>query len=96
MGKPDEPLHDLEWLSGYLAGIPERTIYNWRQRNEGPPAYRWANICATVAVTSKPGLIAAATMPTAGDHNRHRPQSRHRGRATGLMSNPSAPCTWCS
>ncbi len=26
MGKPDEPLHDLEWLSGYLGGIPERTI----------------------------------------------------------------------
>ena len=25
MGKPDEPLHDLEWLSGYLGGIPERT-----------------------------------------------------------------------
>jgi len=40
MGKPEEPLHDLEWLSGYLGGIPERTIYNWRQRNEGPPAYK--------------------------------------------------------
>ena len=36
MGKPDEPLHDLEWLSGYLGGIPVRTIYNWRQHNEGP------------------------------------------------------------
>ena len=80
MGKPEEPLHDLEWLSGYLGGIPERTIYNWRQRNEGPPAYRWANTCATVAVTSKPGLIAAATRPATGDHKQHPPPSqRHRG-----------------
>jgi len=39
MSKSDEPLNDLEWLSGYI-GIPERTIYNWRQRGEGPPAYR--------------------------------------------------------
>jgi excisionase family DNA binding protein len=35
----DEPLNDLEWLSAYL-GIPEKTIYAWRLRNEGPPAYR--------------------------------------------------------
>ena len=39
MSKSDEPLNDLEWLSGYI-GIPERTIYNWRQRGEGPPACR--------------------------------------------------------
>jgi predicted DNA-binding transcriptional regulator AlpA len=40
MRKTDEPLHDLEWLSGYLGNIPQRTIYNWRQRGGGPPAYR--------------------------------------------------------
>jgi predicted DNA-binding transcriptional regulator AlpA len=35
----DEGLVDLEWLSEFL-DIPERTIYAWRQRGEGPPAYR--------------------------------------------------------
>jgi excisionase family DNA binding protein len=43
MGKADEPLHGLQWLSEYLGSedpIPLRTIYNWRQRGEGPPAYR--------------------------------------------------------
>jgi excisionase family DNA binding protein len=35
----DEPLHDLDWLSEYL-GIPKKTIYGWRLRGEGPPAYR--------------------------------------------------------
>jgi excisionase family DNA binding protein len=39
MGKTDEDLHDLDWLSGLL-GVPQRTIYSWRQRGEGPPAYR--------------------------------------------------------
>jgi hypothetical protein len=77
MGKPEEPLLDLEWLSGYLGGIPERTIYNWRQRNEGPPAYRWADTCATVAVTSKPGLIAAATRRVT--ITTPPPSQRHRG-----------------
>jgi hypothetical protein len=94
MGKPDEPLHDLEWLSGYLGGIPERTIYNWRQRNEGPPAYRWANTCATVAVTSKPGLIAAATRPATGDHKQHRPQANGIGaESDGVSVEASLPPT---
>jgi excisionase family DNA binding protein len=35
----DEELHDLTWLAELL-DIPERTIYNWRQRGLGPPAYR--------------------------------------------------------
>ena len=39
MGTTDEELLDLEWLSDLL-GIPVRTIYAWRQRGEGPPAYR--------------------------------------------------------
>ena len=39
MAKIEDGLHDLEWLSGLL-GIPARTIYSWRQRGEGPPAYR--------------------------------------------------------
>jgi excisionase family DNA binding protein len=39
MGTIDEQLLDLDWLSGYL-GIPQRSLYNWRQRGEGPPAYR--------------------------------------------------------
>jgi len=39
MSTSDEQLYDLAWLSGYI-GIPERSIYNWRQRGEGPPAYR--------------------------------------------------------
>jgi len=34
-----EGLVDLEWLSEFL-DISERTIYAWRQRGEGPPAYR--------------------------------------------------------
>ena len=34
-----EPLHDNHWLSEKL-DIPLRTIYAWRQRGEGPPAYR--------------------------------------------------------
>jgi excisionase family DNA binding protein len=39
----DEPLHGLQWLSEYLGfedPIPLKTIYNWRQRGEVPPAYR--------------------------------------------------------
>jgi predicted DNA-binding transcriptional regulator AlpA len=43
MGKTDEPLHGLQWLSEYLGAeepIPLRTIYNWRLRGEGPPADR--------------------------------------------------------
>jgi excisionase family DNA binding protein len=39
MLRTDEPLLDLGWLSEFL-GIPPRTIYNWRLRGEGPPAYR--------------------------------------------------------
>ena len=39
MGTTDEQLLDLDWLSGYL-GIPQHSLYNWRQRGEGPPAYR--------------------------------------------------------
>jgi excisionase family DNA binding protein len=35
----NEGLVDLDWLSEFL-DIPERTIYAWRQRGEGPPAYR--------------------------------------------------------
>lgn len=37
--EPNEPLQDLDWLSEFI-GIPPRTIYNWRLRGEGPPAYR--------------------------------------------------------
>jgi predicted DNA-binding transcriptional regulator AlpA len=43
MGTTGEPLHGLQWLSEYLGAeepIPLRTIYNWRSRGEGPPAYR--------------------------------------------------------
>jgi excisionase family DNA binding protein len=39
MGTNGEPLRDNQWLSEQL-GIPLRTIYAWRQRGEGPPAYR--------------------------------------------------------
>jgi predicted DNA-binding transcriptional regulator AlpA len=39
MQEPNEPLLDLEWLSEFI-DIPPRTIYNWRLRGEGPPAYR--------------------------------------------------------
>jgi excisionase family DNA binding protein len=35
----NEGLVDLDWLSEFL-DIPERTIYAWRQRGAGPPAYR--------------------------------------------------------
>ena len=34
---------NLQWLSEYLGAeepISHRTIYNWRLRGEGPPAYR--------------------------------------------------------
>jgi len=40
MRRSDDPLEGLAWLSAYLGGIPERTIYNWRLRGQGPPAYR--------------------------------------------------------
>jgi predicted DNA-binding transcriptional regulator AlpA len=39
MRETNEPLLDLDWLSGFI-DIPPRTIYNWRLRGEGPPAYR--------------------------------------------------------
>ena len=39
MGTTDEQLLDLDWLSGYLGHL-QRSLYNWRQRGEGPPAYR--------------------------------------------------------
>ena len=39
MTDTDEGLHGLEWLSEFL-NVPERTIYAWRARGEGPPAYR--------------------------------------------------------
>lgn len=39
MATIEAELLDPEWLSGVL-GIPVRTIYAWRQRGEGPPAYR--------------------------------------------------------
>jgi excisionase family DNA binding protein len=35
----DEPLHDLDWLAGYL-GISKKTVYSWRLRGVAPPAYR--------------------------------------------------------
>ncbi len=38
MQETHEPLLDLEWLSEFI-DIPPRTIYNWRLRGEGPPAY---------------------------------------------------------
>jgi excisionase family DNA binding protein len=28
-----------EWLADYL-DVPLRTVYGWRQTNQGPPAYR--------------------------------------------------------
>jgi excisionase family DNA binding protein len=39
MPETNEPLLDLDWLSEFI-DIPPRTIYNWRLRGEGPPAYR--------------------------------------------------------
>lgn len=39
MPETNEPLLDLDWLSEFI-DIPPRTIYNWRLRWEGPPAYR--------------------------------------------------------
>jgi excisionase family DNA binding protein len=36
---PDEPLHDLAWLAAYL-DKPKQTIYDWRYRGIGPPAYK--------------------------------------------------------
>jgi excisionase family DNA binding protein len=38
----DEPLRDLDWLAAYI-GKPKKTIYNWRFRGEGPPAYKVGN-----------------------------------------------------
>jgi predicted DNA-binding transcriptional regulator AlpA len=40
--QPDEPLHDIEWLSAYL-DIPLKTLYNWRFRGVGPPAFKIGN-----------------------------------------------------
>jgi excisionase family DNA binding protein len=34
----DEPLLDVAWLADYL-GVPVRTVYSWRLRDLGPPAY---------------------------------------------------------
>lgn len=39
MAKTDEGLLGIGWLAELL-DVPERTIYSWRQRGEGPPAYR--------------------------------------------------------
>lgn len=35
-----EPLIDVGELADYL-GIPVSTIYDWRTRGQGPPAYRF-------------------------------------------------------
>lgn len=35
-----EPLMDINELADYL-GVPVTTIYDWRSRNAGPPAYRF-------------------------------------------------------
>jgi excisionase family DNA binding protein len=35
----DEPLRDLDWLAAYI-GVPKKSIYGWRLRGEGPPAYK--------------------------------------------------------
>jgi len=35
-----EPLLDIHELADYL-GIPVSTIYDWRTRGSGPPAYRF-------------------------------------------------------
>ncbi|UOQ57799.1 helix-turn-helix domain-containing protein [Leucobacter allii] len=35
-----EPLLDVQELADYL-GIPVSTIYDWRTRGLGPPAYRF-------------------------------------------------------
>ena len=34
-----QPLIDLETLATYL-GVPVATVYDWRGRHLGPPAYR--------------------------------------------------------
>jgi predicted DNA-binding transcriptional regulator AlpA/predicted GIY-YIG superfamily endonuclease len=34
-----DPLVDLDWLAAYL-GKPKKTIYSWRLRGTGPPAYK--------------------------------------------------------
>jgi predicted DNA-binding transcriptional regulator AlpA len=39
MQETNEPMEGLDWLSD-LIRIPPRSIYNWRLRGEGPPAYR--------------------------------------------------------
>jgi predicted DNA-binding transcriptional regulator AlpA len=39
MQETNEPVESLDWLSD-LIRIPPRSIYNWRLRGEGPPAYR--------------------------------------------------------
>jgi excisionase family DNA binding protein len=39
MIKTCDELHNIAWLSDLL-DVPQRTIYSWRQRGEGPPAYR--------------------------------------------------------
>jgi predicted DNA-binding transcriptional regulator AlpA len=39
MQETNEPMESLDWLSD-LIRIPPRSIYNWRLRGEGPPAYR--------------------------------------------------------
>ena len=34
-----EPLIDVQQLADYL-DVPEKTLYAWRYRREGPPAFR--------------------------------------------------------
>lgn len=38
-----EPLLDVNELAGYL-GIPVSTVYDWRTRSLGPPAYRFPDL----------------------------------------------------
>jgi predicted DNA-binding transcriptional regulator AlpA len=35
----NETLHDIHWLAAYL-DKPVKTLYAWRLRGTGPPAYK--------------------------------------------------------
>ena len=51
----NEGLVDLDWLSEFL-DIPERTIYAWRQRGAGPPA--WSPAATRTRAMARVGMSA--------------------------------------